>query len=74
MKVGDIVKHSEYPGRLKVFNVNSPIVTCEEIDAEKVWYAAFGAMMFQRVVCHMENLILIDEVEQPIKETQLPLF
>jgi hypothetical protein len=74
MKVGDIVTHSEYPDRLRIFSISTPIVTCEEIDADKIWYAAFGAMMFQRVVCHMENLTISGEPAPQLQAPQLPLF
>ena len=55
MKVGDIVRHNDYPGRLEILKIDSPVVTLMEIEKPKM-VSRFCGMDFQLVVCFVEKL------------------
>lgn len=67
MKVGDIVRHNDYPGRLEILKIDSPVVTLMEIEKPKMWYPGLQRMDFPRVVCFVENLIPVSDQEGQLK-------
>lgn len=56
MKRGQLVRHSSYPGLLRIERLYGAVATCSEIDKGLIDTDIKGKARYPKVICHSKNL------------------
>lgn len=65
MKVGDNVKHKNLPNEnLQVAKISESVAVVNRLDTPKVWYGGRQVMDYQKYICAVENLAVVDKEGQ----------